>query len=61
MLLKLNQTLHVTILRQKKNEKAVVMGTKNLDWRAILHSNSIEVNAEILPVDLTKQGAMGLA
>ena len=47
-------------MRQKKNEKAIVMGTKNIDWRALLHSNSIEVNAEILPVDLTHQGSLGL-
>lgn len=60
MLLKLNQTVHVTILRQKKNEKAVVMGTKNIDWRPLLHSNAIEVNAEVLPVDLTHQGSLGV-
>lgn len=48
--------IHVTILRQKKNEKAIVMGTKNIDWRSLLHSNAIEINAEILPIDLTHQG-----
>lgn len=52
-LMKLNQMLHITILRQKKGEKAIVMGTKNIDWRPLLHSNSIEINAEILPIDLT--------
>jgi len=53
MLLKLNQMIHVTILKQKKGEKPIVMGTKNIDWRPLLHSNAIEVNAEILPIDLT--------
>lgn len=61
LLLKLNQTLHLTILKQRKNEKAVVMGTKNLDWRAVLHSNSVEINAEILPIDLAKTGALCVA
>lgn len=53
MLLKLNQPLHVTILKQRKNEKPIVIGTKNIDWRPLLYSNSIELNAEFLPVDLT--------
>jgi hypothetical protein len=35
----------VTILKQRKNDKAVVLGTKNIDWRAVLHSSAIEVNA----------------
>ncbi len=61
LLLKLNQSIHLTILKQKKHEKAVVLGSKNLDWRAVLHSNSIEVNAEILPVDLAKSGPMCVA
>ena len=39
----------------------MVVGTKNIDWRAVLHSSSIEVNAEILPVDLAKQGALCVA
>jgi len=60
LLMKLNQSIHITILKQKRSEKAVVLGTKNLDWRAVLHSNSIEINAEILPVDLSKSGPMGL-
>jgi centrosomal protein CEP76 len=51
----------LTILRQRKNEKAIVIGTKNLEWRAVLHSSSIEINAEILPVDLAKQGALCVA
>lgn len=61
MLLKLNQTVHVTLCKQRNNEKAVVLGTKNIDWRAVLHSGSIEINAEVLPIDLTKQGAMCVA
>ena len=61
MLLKLNHSVHLTLLKQKKNEKAIVLGTKNIDWRAVLHSSSIEVNAEILPVDLAKQGSLCVA
>lgn len=61
MLLKLNHSVHLTVLKQKKNEKAIVLGTKNIDWRAVLHSSSIEVNAEILPVDLAKQGSLCVA
>ena len=38
-----------------------MLGTKNLDWRSVLHSNSIEINAEVLPVDLAKHGAMCVA
>jgi hypothetical protein len=60
VLLKLNQSVHVSIIKQKKNEKAIVIGTKNIDWRAVLHSNSIEINAEVLPVDLAKTGPMCL-
>jgi hypothetical protein len=36
LLMKLNVPLHLTILRHRKNEKPVVIGTKNLDWRTIL-------------------------
>ena len=39
MLLKLNQPLHITILKHRKNEKPVVLGTKNIDWRAVLYCN----------------------
>lgn len=59
LLLKLKQPLHVTILRHRRNEKPVVIGTTNLDWRSVLYSNSIEMNAEILPVDLTQKGSLG--
>lgn len=60
MLLKLSQPLHITILKHRKNEKPVVLGTKNIDWRAVLYCNQIEVNAEILPVSLTHQGSLGV-
>jgi hypothetical protein len=53
MLMKLNCPLHITILKHRKNEKAVVIGTKNLEWRHLLACNSIESNVELLPVDLT--------
>lgn len=59
-LLKLNQPVHICVLRHRKNERPVVIGTKNLDWRALLFSNSIEINAEIMPVDLTHKGSLGV-
>jgi len=51
----------LTICKQRKNEKAIVLGTKNIDWRQILNASSIEVNAEVLPIDLAKAGSMGVA
>ena len=60
MLVKFNKPLHITILKHRKNEKPVVLGTKNIDWRPVLWSNQIEVNAEILPVSLTHQGSLGV-
>jgi len=59
-LLKLNQPLHLCILRHRKSERPVVLGTKNLDWRCLLFSNSVEVNAEVMPVDLTHKGSLGV-
>ena len=59
LLLKLNQKIHLTILRHRSGEKPVVIGTTNLDWRSVLYANSVEVNAEILPVDLTQKGSLG--
>ena len=53
MLLKLNQPIHVTILKHRVNEKPVVLGTKNIDWRPALFCNQIEINAEVLPISLT--------
>jgi centrosomal protein CEP76 len=47
LMLKLNQPLHLTILRHRRNEKAVVIGTKNVDWRSLLYCNSVEINAEV--------------
>lgn len=43
----------MTILKHRKGEKPIVIGTKNVEWRALLNCNSIEVNAEFLAVDLT--------
>jgi centrosomal protein CEP76 len=60
VMLKLNQPLHLTILRHRKNEKPVVIGTKNLDWRSLLYCNSVEINAEVQPVDLTHKGSLGV-
>ncbi len=53
MLLKLNQPVHFTILKHRKNEKPVVIGTKSVEWRHILYSNQVEINADILPISLT--------
>ena len=60
LLLKLNQPIHLTILRHRKNQRPVVIGTKNLDWRSVLFCNSVEMNAGIMPVDLTQQGSLGM-
>ena len=59
-LVKFNQPLHITVLKHRRNEKPVVLGTKNIDWRPVLYCNQIEVNAEILPVSLTHQGSLGI-
>ena len=59
-MLKLNHPIHITILRHRRNEKAVVLGTKNIDWRSLLFSNSVEINAEVQPVDLTHKGSLGV-
>jgi len=60
MMLKLNQPLHITIIKHRKNEKPVVLGTKTIDWRPWLYCNQVEVNAEVLPVSLTHQGSLGV-
>ena len=60
ILIKLNSPIHMTILRHRKNEKSVVIGTKNIEWRKLLYCNSAEINAEILPVDMTHKGSLGL-
>jgi hypothetical protein len=52
MLLKLNQPIHITILKHRKNEKDIVLGTKCLEWRSLLYCNQIEINAEVLPISL---------
>lgn len=59
-LLKLNQPLHITIIKHRKNEKPVVLGTKTIDWRPLLYCNQVEVNAEVLPVSLAHQGSLGV-
>ena len=53
LMLELNLPVHLTILRHRKNEKPVVIGTKNVDWRDLLYCNSCELNSEILPSDMT--------
>jgi hypothetical protein len=57
--MKLNVPIHLTILKHRKNERPVVLGTKNIEWRQILYHNQVEVNAEISPVSLTTQGTLG--
>ena len=39
MLLKLAQPIHITVLRHRKNEKPVVLGTKAIEWRPLLYCN----------------------
>ena len=60
MLLKLNQPLHLTILKHRKGEKPIVLGTKNIEWRQILYLNQLEQNVEVSPVSLTTQGSLGI-
>lgn len=60
LLMKLNQPLHLTILRHRGGARPVVIGTKMLDWRSLLFCNSVELNAGIMPVDLTHSGSLGL-
>jgi hypothetical protein len=60
MLLKLNQPIHITILKHRKNEKDIVLGTKCLEWRSLLYCNQIEINAEVLPISLAQKGSLGL-
>ena len=52
--------MHFTILKYRKNEKPIVLGTKSVDWRALLYCNQIEVNAEVLPSSKTTQGSLGV-
>lgn len=60
MLLKLNQPIHITILKHRKNEKPLVLGTKCLEWRSLLYCNQIEINAEVLPISLAQKGSLGV-
>jgi hypothetical protein len=50
-LLQVSAPLHVTILKHSTGQKPKVLGTKNIDWRAILACNSIEINATVQPVN----------
>jgi hypothetical protein len=59
-LLKLSQPIHITILKHRKNEKAVVIGTKQIEWRSLLFCNQVEINAEVLPISLTQKGSVGV-
>ena len=38
VLLKLDHSVHLTVCKQRKNEKPIVIGTKNIDWRHTLHT-----------------------
>lgn len=46
-LLWLNFPIHITVLRHRRNERPVVIGTKNIDWRTLLCCNTCEINSEI--------------
>jgi hypothetical protein len=50
----------LTVCKQRKNEKPIVIGTKNIDWRHTLHTPQYEVNVSILPVESAKSGSMGV-
>lgn len=50
----------MTILKHRKNEKAVVLGTKSIEWRPLLFCNQVEINAEVLPINLTQKGSLGV-
>ena len=52
-LMKLNVPLHLSVLKHRKNERPIVLGTKNIEWRQILYHNGVEINSEISPVSLT--------
>lgn len=57
--MKLNVPLHLSVLKHRKNERPIVLGTKNIEWRQILYHNGVEINSEISPVSLTTQGTLG--
>jgi hypothetical protein len=48
------------MLKHRKNEKAVVIGTKSIEWRPLLFCNQVEINAEVLPISLTQKGSLGV-
>ena len=52
VLLKLQQPLIITILKHRRNERAVVMGTKQIEWRSLLYCNQVEINTEVLPTNM---------
>ena len=49
----------VIVQRQRRNEKPVVLANEHIDWRILLHSNSVEMNIELKPVDLKHKGSIG--
>jgi len=61
-LLKANQPMHLTILRHngRGDRRPEILGTKYIDWRSVLFCNSVEVNAEIMPVDFTDKNSIGI-
>ena len=61
-LLRVNQPIHLTILRHKTrgDGRPEILGTKYIDWRSVLFCNSVEVNAEIMPVDFTDKSSIGI-
>lgn len=61
-LLKMNQPIHLTIFRHRgrSDKQPEVLGTKYVDWRSALFCNSVEINAEIMPSDLTDRTSIGI-
>ncbi len=60
MLLKLHEPLHITVLKHRTNEKPIVISTKKVEWRPLLYCNQIQVNQELLPIDMTHHGSLGV-
>jgi len=54
--------MHLTILKHKgrADKTPEVLGTKYIDWRSTLFCNSVEINAEIMPGDLTERTSVGI-
>eukprot|EP01022_Parablepharisma_sp_SALTPOND_P025469 TRINITY_DN594_c0_g1_i1.p1 TRINITY_DN594_c0_g1~~TRINITY_DN594_c0_g1_i1.p1 ORF type:complete len:663 (-),score=32.86 TRINITY_DN594_c0_g1_i1:2653-4641(-) len=56
-----NNPLHVVMIEQNnKTRKRVLIGTKKVDWRHVLHAKSIEQEAVFNKMDLQKKDPLGV-